>query len=195
MTLLLRARRAGGGFVAGAVTCVLLLAVAGCSPTTSATGSKGYVSGTGAITTFPPAKRQPAPVLQGKDLSGRPITIDPGRSLAVINVWASWCGPCRAESDDLVAAARRLHDVPFYGIDIRDDRSAAQAFVRNAGIHYPSLFDTGGQALLRFHDIVTITSPPTTLVLDRRGRVAAVVSGELTTDTLVGLVHDMVKRS
>jgi thiol-disulfide isomerase/thioredoxin len=140
---------------------------------------------------FDAKDRFPAPTLHGTDLAGKPLTLPVAPGLTVLNVWAAWCGPCRAEADDLVAAARRLPEVQFFGIDIRDVRSAARAFVRNAGIPYPSLFDPSGQSLLAFHDIVTVSSPPTTLVLDAEGRVAAVVSGELTAETLVGLVDDV----
>jgi thiol-disulfide isomerase/thioredoxin len=189
------ALRGPAGAKAGLLVVALMLVLVGCSAATSTTGTKGYISGTGAVSTFPPAKRQQAPVLHGRDLRGAPMTIRPGGSIVVINVWASWCGPCRAESGDLATAARRLGNVSFYGVDIRDDRSAALAFVRNAGIHYRSLFDPSGRSLLAFHDIVPITSPPTTLVLDRSGRIAAVVSGALTTDTLVGLVHDVARRA
>jgi len=116
----------------------------------------------------------------------------PGQ-ITVVNIWAQWCAPCRAEADDLVEAAHQLPDVRFLGIDIRDNRAAAQAFVRAGGVPYDSLFDPSGESLLAFHDIVTIQSPPTTLVIDRNGEVAAVVSGELTASTLVGLVHDVAR--
>jgi thiol-disulfide isomerase/thioredoxin len=184
-------RRISFPVLAGSVTCCLAFLVSACAPATSSTGTKGYISGTGAITTFDPAKRSVVPAITGTDLSGKPIAIRSDGSVSVINVWASWCGPCRAEADDLALAARRLRDVRFFGIDIRDVRSSAAAFVRNFAVPYRSLFDPDGTSVLALHDLTTIQSPPTTLVLDRRGRLAAVVSGELTASTLVGLVHDV----
>ncbi len=180
---------------AAAIPCLLAVLCTACSAASSSTGSKGYISGTGAITVFDPAQRKPAPVLRGSDLGGQPLLIRSSASFTVINVWAAWCGPCRAEADDLVQAASRLPGVAFYGVDIRDVRSAAQAFVRRFSVPYPSLFDPSGSSLLGFHDTVTITSPPTTVVIDAQGRVAAVVSGELTATTLVGLVHDLARKA
>jgi thiol-disulfide isomerase/thioredoxin len=177
--------------VAAAVACLTALLASGCSSATPGTGTKGYISGTGAITVFAPADRRPAPALHGTDLAGKPLSIQATGSLTVVNIWASWCGPCRAEADDLAEAADRLPGVRFYGVDIRDARTAAAAFVRTFDIPYPSLFDPDGTSLLAFHDIVAIQSPPTTLVLDAQGRVAAVISGELTASTLVGLVGDV----
>jgi thiol-disulfide isomerase/thioredoxin len=179
---------------AAAACCLLAVVCAACSPASSSTGTKGYISGTGAITVFDSAQRKPAPVLHGIDLNGKPIVIRSSSEFSVINVWASWCGPCRAEADDLVQAVQRLPAVTFYGVDIRDVRAAATAFVRRFHLPYPSLFDPSGSSLLGFHDAVSITSPPTTLVLDGQGRVAAVISGELTASTLVGLVHDLSRQ-
>lgn len=192
MSVAARLLRSGCG--AGALTLLALL-MSACSPSTSSTGTKGYISGTGAITIFAPADRNPAPALRGEDLAGRPITIGAPGSVTVINVWAAWCAPCRAEADDLVEAAHRLPDVAFYGVDIRDSRAAAQAFVRNFEIPYPSMFDPDGRSVLAFRDTVTISSPPTTVVLDAQGRLAAMVSGELTASTLVGLVQDVAGKA
>jgi thiol-disulfide isomerase/thioredoxin len=170
---------------------MLALVVSACSSATPSTGTKGYISGTGAVTVIPPAQRTVAPPLRGTDLEGKPIAIRSTGLPTVVNIWAAWCGPCRAEAGALARAARRLSGVRFFGVDIRDDRSAALAFVRTFHIPYPSLFDPGGQTVLALHDLVAIQSPPTTLVLDSRGRVAAVISGQLTVSTLVGLVDDV----
>ncbi len=178
---------------AGAVAALsLALLTSACTSSAPGTGTKGYIAGNGAVTVIDVADRQLAPRLEGKALDGSAITLagTAGR-MVVINIWAAWCGPCRAEADDLVEATKQLPEVAFFGVDIRDDRAAAQAFVRSNDIPYDSLYDPSSSSLLAFHDIVTITSPPTTLVLDGEGRVAAVVSGELTVTTLVGLVDDV----
>jgi thiol-disulfide isomerase/thioredoxin len=176
---------------AAATSCLLALLASACSSATPSTGMKGYISGTGAVTVIPPAQRTVAPELRGTDLEGKPIVIRSTGRATVVNIWAAWCGPCRAEADDLARAARRLSWVRFFGVDIRDDSSAASAFVRAFHIPYQSLFDPDGRAVLALHDLVAVQSPPTTLVLDSRGRVAAVVSGQVTLDTLVGLVDDV----
>ncbi len=181
---------------AGVVSGVIAALPAACSTATSGSGTKDYVSGTGAaITVFDPASRQSAPRLRGTDLEGKAVVIGQAGGLTVINVWAAWCPACWNEADALVQAAHQLPHVAFYGIDIHDVRSAAQAYVRRSDVPYPSLYDPSGRSLLAFHDIVTITSPPTTVVIDAQGRVAAVVSGELTATTLVGLVHDLARKA
>lgn len=185
-------RRAGSRALFTMVLCASMLAASACTSSAPGTGTKGYIAGTGAVTLFDEADRQPAPQLSGEALGGEALSLaDPVGRVTVVNIWAEWCAPCRAEADDLVEAARQLPKVTFFGVDIRDNRAAASAFVRVNGVPYDSLFDPSGKSLLAFHGIVTIQSPPTTLVIDRQGKVAAVVSGELTADTLIGLVHDV----
>jgi thiol-disulfide isomerase/thioredoxin len=109
----------------------------------------------------------------------------------VINVWASWCAPCRAEADDLVRASRRLDEVSFVGINTRDDPSAAAAFVRSNGITYPSLLDESGSELLKFYGLYNIKALPTTMVVDSEGRIAAIVTDAITETTLVDVVQEV----
>jgi thiol-disulfide isomerase/thioredoxin len=112
----------------------------------------------------------------------------------VVNVWGSWCAPCRAEAPDLVDAAAELasEDVAFLGINSRDlNEAAARAFVRRFDVPYPSIYDQGGQTLLAFRGTLTANSIPSTVVIDAEGRVAARVLGEVSKSTLVGLVEDV----
>lgn len=187
-------RRTGSRAVATAALGAGALLLSACTTSGPSTGSKGYIAGDGVVSIVDKDDRQPAPKLAGESLDGDDISLrDPAGQVTVVNIWAQWCSPCRAEADDLVEAAKQLPGVRFLGVDIRDNRAAAKAFVRAHRIPYDSLFDPDGDSLLAFHDIVTIQSPPTTLVIDEQGKVAAIVSGELTASTLVGLVHDVAR--
>lgn len=156
----------------------------------------GYVSGSGTITQMPEAEREPAPELSGTTLEGEEMSLDDfAGQPVVINVWGSWCPPCRKEAPELAEAARELakRDVAFLGISSRDsDEQTALAFQRRFDLPYPSLFDPTGELLLGFRQTLPPNAIPSTLVIDEEGRVAARVIGETTRATLVGLVEDVV---
>ncbi|MCW2671516.1 MAG: resA2 [Frankiales bacterium] len=139
--------------------------------------------------------RDPAPTLSGTTLEGTQLDV---RSLlgkvVVVNFWASWCNPCRAEADNLnqVYAQTKGLGVAFVGVDIKDDRTAARAFERTKKVSYPSLFDADGALLLRFRASAP-QNPPTTLVLDRRGRVAARFVQGVTVGQLLAPVQVIAK--
>ncbi|MBI4939567.1 MAG: TlpA family protein disulfide reductase [Actinobacteria bacterium] len=113
--------------------------------------------------------------------------------VVVLNVWGSWCPPCRKEAPELERAYRSLRPrgVQFLGIDTRDNDAAANAFVARYGITYPSLVDDG-TLLLAFRGAVPAAAVPTTIVLDRAGRVAARVVGGTDATTVEGLVSDVL---
>ena len=115
----------------------------------------------------------------------------------VVNVWGSWCAPCVAEAPDLqeVWAGLRAEDAPvqFIGIDFREDPARGAAFLRKAGITYPSLSDESGVLILALQG--KAPTVPTTLVLDPQGRIAARVNGPVSATTLRGLVDDVVTAS
>ncbi|WP_310961411.1 TlpA disulfide reductase family protein [Nocardioides terrisoli] len=162
------------------------------------TGDKGYVDGHGVITELPPAQRHQVGAISGDLLDGGHFDLADHRGkVVVINVWGSWCAPCRAEAHVLAAAAAKLRPegVLFVGINTRDaSKDNGRAFDRAFGIDYPSIFDPSGRNLLAFHGAITPSAIPSTIVIDGQGRIAASVLGELTSSTtLVDLVHDTIR--
>jgi thiol-disulfide isomerase/thioredoxin len=159
-------------------------------------GDQGYVVGKGVITpTLPVGDREQPGEVSGTTLAGREVSLADYRGrVVVVNVWGSWCSPCRAEAPMLAAAARDLapRGVVFLGINSRDaQRAAPKAFERRYKIPYDSIHDPGGRTLLAFHGTLTPNSVPSTIVIDRQGRVAASVTGEVTRTTLYDLVGDV----
>ncbi|MGH3774301.1 MAG: TlpA disulfide reductase family protein [Pseudonocardiaceae bacterium] len=163
------------------VAAVVLLA--GCATGTDAVARGGtfeFVSPGGKTDIFydPPATRGVVGDLSGDSLTepGTTVSLDRYRSqVVVLNVWGSWCGPCRSEAADLVqvADATAGQRVQFIGIDVRDSRQAGADFARDFGLTYPSIFDPPGRTLLALRGIPR-SVVPLTIVLDRQHRVAAV---------------------
>ncbi len=165
-----------------AVGCVAAttLALTGCGvgkpAVVGAVGNQtGAVQGMGVITAIPADKRVAAPALAGKDLSGAPLSLSSLRGkVVVLNVWASWCGPCNAEAPALeqVHQENNPKDVAFLGVDTRDTVANGLAFQRANKVSYPSLNDPDGMLLLAFRGQLSPQAIPSTLVIDRQGRVA-----------------------
>ncbi len=147
------------------------------------------------ITYDPPeARGKPGP-LSGPDLmdTSRTISLDDfaGR-VVVINVWGQWCGPCRAEMPELqkVYDATRDEGVAFLGIDVRDnDIDAPRDFVIDRKITFPSIYDPAMRTMIAFGGRYPTTVIPSTVVLDREHRVAAVFLRELLAEDLLPVVR------
>ena len=167
--------------VAAAVIALVALAGAGGRGLAPEAGT-GQVEPVGsAVAVIPEADRRPLPAFSAATLDGTRIDLGSlrGRPL-VLNFWASWCGPCRAEQQGLELASRTLagRDVRMVGVNIRDDRGAAASYLEEFGVGYPSLFDRAALLSARLGALGP-QAPPYTLVVDARGRVAARVFGAL----------------
>ncbi|MGD0686236.1 MAG: TlpA disulfide reductase family protein [Streptosporangiaceae bacterium] len=184
------------GAAVAALSAVIGLAIAGCSggaigQDTAASNGTSFVAGSYATTVYASGSRPVAPDITGTTLGGRRLSLSSYRGdVVVLNFWGSWCGPCRAEAPALEALARRFRSsgVRFIGVDIQDSPVAAKAFQHTFLISYPSLNDPSDEIALAFRSTVPPAGIPTTLVMDRTGRIAARIVGEATYSTLGRLI-------
>lgn len=182
--------------VAGlAATLIVALLTTACSGGSSlSTGDRGYITGDGVVEQVAVADRAQLPTIEGGTLGGGSFdSRDYLGKVLVINLWGSWCPPCRAEAPALrsVWEETREKGVQFVGIDVRDNDAAAIAFERKYKITYPSITTAdSGPATLAFGSILPRNAIPSTLVVDRSGRVAARVIGRTTYVTLRDLVTE-----
>ncbi|GAA1740993.1 TlpA disulfide reductase family protein [Aeromicrobium alkaliterrae] len=192
MTIANRPRRVRWALAAASVLVLALVGACEGAGTGGSTG--GYVSSDGTVTTIDPADREPAPVLSGTDLDGADLSSeDFAGTVTVVNVWGSWCPPCRAEAPVLQELSEAYaDDVQFLGIVNRSKDAAAKAFNTTYGITYPSFSDEGGSLELRFVDSLPSQAIPTTWVIDAEGRVAARILDEVDASTLGGIIDDLL---
>jgi thiol-disulfide isomerase/thioredoxin len=161
-----------------AMSLVVTLALASCGGAGS-TAETGYVSGDGSTVLVAQAKRDKPIELAGTSLDDEPIDIAQWRGdVVVINLWASWCAPCRSEAVTLEKVAQQLapENVHFLGLNTRDGKAAAIAFNKRFPVGYPSIQDEDGTLTLVFGNLGPAATP-TTIILDRQGRVAARILG------------------
>lgn len=177
------------------LACAGLLLVACSSSDASAPAGSGFVSGDGTITLLDAASRPPAPALVGTTLDGATYALaDDLGKVVVLNVWASWCAPCRAEAPMLATLSKELEPqgVAFIGLDTRDSDDAARAFVQRQGIEYPNLIDRDGRLQLLFGDSLPPQAIPSTIVIDAQGRVAGRILGKASESDLRGMVEPLL---
>ena len=158
-----------------------------------AVAGQGYIAGRGTVVQLAPDDRDDPVEFAGRTLDGAPFDVTDHRGeVVVVNVWGSWCPPCIAEAADLqdVWAANEAKGVQFVGINFRDNRDAALAHERRFGVTYPSIDDGAGETLLQLRGSLPPRAIPSTLVLDRSGRVSARVLGQVPPATLRALVSD-----
>lgn len=199
-----RVTRAGSGLgrarssfrVVGVLAAALLIAlVTGCAAKTPQEQTEAGFIGGQALTRFAPEERLPAPIVAGPALSGRGTvtTADYRGKVIVLNVWGSWCGPCRKEAPDLVEASKdTAATAAFVGINIRDSNpDTARAFVRAFQVPYPHIYDPDGGTLVKFAGTLPPNGIPTTLIIDKQGRIAVRVVGTVTRTSLVDMIDDI----
>lgn len=156
----------------------------------------GFVQGGGVVTVIDPGEREPAPEFEGPTLDGGRFDLaEQTGDVVVLNVWGSWCAPCRAEAPSFATVAEETADdaVVFVGVNTRDTETAALAFEDEFGVPYPSVVDTDGRRLLAFRDTLPPAAIPSTLVVDRNGDMAARVIGPISETSLRNLVTDIAE--
>ncbi len=185
-------------FVALAISLAVL--VSGCSTGDDAVAQGGtfeFVAPGGKTDIFydPPESRGAPGALAGPDLMDPEQTLalsDFAGKVVVINVWGQWCGPCRAEIGELQRVYEQTKDlgVQFLGIDVRDNnRDAAVDFITDRNVTFPSIYDPSMRTMIAFGGKYPTTVIPSTLVLDRQHRVAAVFLRELLAADLTPVVE------
>lgn len=181
------------------VATLILLSCARTGPDeqTQSGGQVGYPTVPRNLTRIPPDQRQELPTVSGPALGSNQTisTQDYRGKVVVINVWGSWCPPCRKEAPDLQAASVETKDVAqFVGITSKDyDPAPAEAFVRSFKITYPSIYDPTGKVLLAFAGELPPSAIPSTMIIDPQGRLAVRVLSEVSKITLVDMISDVAE--
>jgi len=192
--------RVRGAVLVIAVLAAMLGSLMACGtadqePRAGASGDQtGFVAGDGSVTIIPAADRVLAPAISGRTLDGRPWSLAEHRGrVVVVNVWASWCAPCRAEAAELRTAAeeRAGSGVDFVGLNTRDSAAAARAFLTRFAIEYPTVVDSDGGLQAQFAGTLPPQAIPSTLVIDEQGRVAARILGKVTEASLEAVISEV----
>ncbi|OON78375.1 TlpA family protein disulfide reductase [Streptomyces tsukubensis] len=162
----------------GAAVSALALAGCGSGGTSGGSSSTKFITGTGGIATVKKADRQAAPDIDGTTLNGDKLGLsDYKGKVVVVNVWGSWCSPCRAEAPYLAKVAKQTESkgVQFVGLNTRDpEKGPARQFEKQFKVDYPSLYDPAGKLMLRFpKGSLNPQAIPSTIVIDRQGKIAA----------------------
>ncbi len=185
-----------------AAAVLALAALTGCSTGADAVdvnngGEFRFVAGTPAGEVIADAERQTAPVFSGTLLTGEEFSSGSlAGDIAVLNFWGSWCPPCRVETPQFQEVYAEVADdgVQFLGLNVKDTEQLATAFLESKAITFPSLFDPKGEVALAFRDYPA-TAIPSTIVLDRENRVAAVYTGEVRQDDLRTVLQQLIREA
>ncbi|MCH0563162.1 MULTISPECIES: TlpA disulfide reductase family protein [unclassified Streptomyces] len=191
-TAWIRTRRAALT-TAGAAVAALLVSACTSGGVSGGGGDTKFIMGADGISTVAKGKRDPAPDLSGRTIDDRQIAVSSFKGkVVVLNVWGSWCAPCRAEAPNFekVYSDLRSQGVQFVGINVADPQvRSALAFEKQFGVSYPSLYDPSSKLMLRFKKgTLNPQAIPSTLVLDRDGGIAARSLAALSEDKLRSMI-------
>jgi len=180
------------------IAALLVFTLVGCGQEQGSTGGDGsnFIAGDGSLVLLDADQRAQAPEIAGTTLDGQSLSVgDYAGDIVVLNVWASWCAPCRAEAPVLAALSDDLADegVQFIGLNTRDSQAAAQAFAGSKGLDFPHLVDADGRLQLLFADTLPPQAIPSTVVIDSQGRVAARALGAVSESSLRGLIEPLIQ--
>lgn len=173
----------------GAVAALVLTAIA-----VSGCGREQPLSAQIGTTTVDVGDREALPPVSGRTVDGAVLDVADLRGrVVVLNSWASWCAPCREEIPAFVDLAEVADptEVAVVGLNVTDQPAAAKAFTEEFGMAYPSVVDAKGD-LLRTIPGVPPAALPSTVIVDREGRIAARIIGVTDSAELAGLVADVV---
>lgn len=181
----------------GAAVAALSLSACGSGGTSGGSADTKFVQGKGGVDTVAKGDRHEAPDLSGKTLEGKPLDVaDYQGKIVVLNVWGSWCAPCRAEAPNLAKVAKdtKAKGVQFIGINTRDsNRAPALRFEKAFKVDYPSLYDPIGKLMLRFpKGSLNPQAIPSTIVLDRDGKIAARALTPLSEDSVRKMIDPLI---
>lgn len=198
-----RAATRAATVAASAAGMAAVLALSGCGDSGQGDGSAGANAGASgeqvtadrSVTTWD-ADSRPGPIeLTGTDYAGAAVDLSAWRGdVVVLNTWYAACPPCRAEAPDLVEVATEYAEkgAHLVGLNFTDDQGTAQAFERTFSVPYPSIHDADGTAVAALQGTVPLQAVPTTVLLDREGRVAARILGMADPSTLRALLDDLL---
>lgn len=186
----------------GAALAALAVGLSACAPQEDTLAkqanvgdNKNYIAGDGSVTEFAKSERSAPVKIDGVLFDGTAVKqADLLGKVTVLNFWFAACAPCRVEAPILEALHQdfKAKGVQFFGVNLRDEKATADAFDKTFGLTYPSFDDKDGSVLLAVSGLVPPGAVPTTLVVDKQGRVASRVLGEIEKGTLKALIQTAV---